>query len=146
MTILLRAAAFVGALVVSFAVATSLQGQAGQPPPPAASLDGHQLFKTYCASCHGENGHGNGPAADSLRHVPPDLARYSMKNGGVFPAERLARIVDGRDIPSHGNREMPVWGDAFREMPDGVSADMVKARITAIIKYLELLQARNGNE
>jgi mono/diheme cytochrome c family protein len=146
MTILLRVAAFVGALVVAFAVATSLQAQTSQPPAPAEVLDGRQLFKTYCASCHGENGHGNGPAAESLRHIPPDLARYSMKNGGVFPAERLARIVDGRDVPSHGNREMPVWGDAFREMPGRVSAETVKARITAILKYLELLQARNGNE
>ena len=145
MTLLLRAAAFVGALVVSLAVATSLRGQTSQAAP-AAELDGHQLFKTYCASCHGENGHGNGPAADSLRHIPPDLARFATKNGGVFPSERLTRIVDGRDVPSHGNREMPVWGDAFREMPGGISAETVKARIAAIMKYLELLQARNGNE
>ena len=26
--------------------------------------------------------------------------------------------IDGRDVASHGSREMPVWGDAFRAPPD----------------------------
>ena len=144
MTALQRAGLLQAALFMCL-VAT-LSGQTGTPPASAAAtVDGHQLFKTFCASCHGENGHGNGPVAESLRHVPPDLSRYTAKNGGVFPAERLERIIDGRDVPSHGNREMPVWGDAFRVLPEGASVDTVKARIAAVIKFLETIQARNGN-
>ncbi|MEO8677860.1 MAG: cytochrome c [Vicinamibacterales bacterium] len=144
MTVFARTAALQGVLIL--ALVAALNGQSLAPAAsPGPALDGHELFRTYCASCHGESGHGNGPAADSLRHLPPDLARYSARNGGVFPSERLERIIDGRDVPSHGNREMPVWGDAFRVMPGGVSPETARARIAAILKYVELLQARNGN-
>lgn len=142
MTILQRAAA----LVAGAGVAAALGAQTSKPAPaPESTAVGHQLFKTYCASCHGENGHGNGPAAESLRHLPPDLSRYAAKNGGVFPDERLGRIIDGRDVPSHGSREMPVWGDAFRVIEGGATPEAIKARIAAILKYLEMIQARNGN-
>lgn len=139
-----RATFLQAALVIG--LVTALGAQAPAPASPAgAHIDGHQLFKTFCASCHGENGHGNGPAAETLRHVPPDLSRFAAKNGGVFPSERLARIIDGRDVPSHGNNEMPVWGDAFRILPEGASAETVKARIAAVVKFLDSIQARSGH-
>lgn len=144
MGIVQRVTAVQGTLIVC--LMATLSGQSVKPASaPQAALDGQQLFKTYCASCHGESGHGNGPVAESLRHIPPDLVRYSARNGGVFPSERLARIIDGRDIPSHGNREMPVWGDAFRETAGGAPAETITARIAAIVGYLEKLQVRNGH-
>jgi hypothetical protein len=38
---------------------------------------------------------------------------------------------------------MPVWGDAFRELAGG-SAAVVKARIDAIVRYLEGIQERGA--
>ena len=38
--------------------------QAAQKPPAQAS--GAQLFRTYCASCHGENARGSGPMVGQL--------------------------------------------------------------------------------
>jgi mono/diheme cytochrome c family protein len=105
--------------------------------------EGARLFSEYCASCHGAGGTGNGPMADRFRQRPPDLTLYTSRNGGVFPSERVARIVDGRDVPSHRDREMPVWGNAFRSSPAGLSPDEVKARIAAIVAYLEAIQRRN---
>jgi hypothetical protein len=70
------------------------------------------------------------------------LTKYTAKNGGVFPTERVYRIIDGRDVSSHGNREMPVWGDAFRGSRDGLTDEAVKARIQAIVKYLQGIQER----
>ena len=81
-----------------------------QQPSTAAGDPGSQLFRTYCASCHGEDARGTGAKADRLNHIPPDLTQFTRRNGGVFPRERLRRIVDGRDVDSHGNREMPGWG------------------------------------
>jgi hypothetical protein len=46
----------------------------------------------------------------------------------MFPSERVYRIIDGRDVPGHGDREMPVWGDIFKI---GSSSTAVKARIDA---------------
>lgn len=113
-----------------------------QAPSTGSNDTGSQLFRTYCASCHGTTGRGNGPVAEQLRRTPPDLTKFTTRNGGVFPRERVYRIVDGRDVPSHGDREMPVWGDAFRRERGGSSADAVKALIDAIVRYLEGIQVR----
>jgi mono/diheme cytochrome c family protein len=118
----------------------SLQRGAGARDEP-----GGQLFKTYCATCHGITGRGNGPVADHLRKMPPDLTKYTARNGGVFPSERVRRIVDGRDVAPHGDREMPVWGDAFRTTRGGLSPEAVKARINAIVRYLEALQEKTAH-
>jgi mono/diheme cytochrome c family protein len=113
-----------------------------QAPSTAVNDPGSQLFRTHCSACHGTTGRGDGPMADQLRRTPPDLTKYTARNGGVFPSERVSRIIDGRDVPSHGNREMPVWGDVFKTVRGGSSAEAVKARIAAIVKYLEGIQER----
>jgi hypothetical protein len=74
--------------------------------------------------------------------MPPSLTSFAVRNGGVFPSERLKRIIDGRDVPAHGNSEMPVWGDAFRRTREGLSGDAATARIEAIVRYLETIQER----
>lgn len=116
-----------------------------QAPSTGPKNLGSQLFQTYCASCHGTTARGNGPLAEQLRHMPPDLTQFTNRNGGMFPSERVYRIIDGRDIPSHGDREMPVWGDVFKTMPGGSAAGAVKARIEAIVRYLEGIQERATN-
>jgi mono/diheme cytochrome c family protein len=115
-----------------------------QPSTSAPGTAGAQLFRQHCASCHGATGEGNGLAADRLRQRPPDLTRYTGRNGGVFPSERVRRIVDGRDVPSHGEREMPVWGNAFRTSREGLTADDVRRRIDAIVSFLEAIQRRDA--
>jgi mono/diheme cytochrome c family protein len=113
-----------------------------QKPSTGANDPGAQAFRTYCASCHGVTGRGDGPVAAELRRVPPDLTQFSARNGGVFPSVKLTRIIDGRDVAAHGLREMPVWGDAFMAMPGGLTPDEVEKRIAAIVKFLASLQER----
>jgi len=60
----------------------------------------------------------------------------------MFPSERVYRIIDGRGVRSHGDREMPIWGDAFKASRDGLPADAVKERIDALVRYLEAIQKR----
>lgn len=115
-----------------------------QEPSSGPKDLGAMLFRTYCASCHGANGRGDGPVADHLRRTPPDLTKYTDRNDGVFPSERVHRIIDGRDVPAHGDREMPVWGDAFRASKEGLSPESVKARIEAIVRHLRAIQQRAG--
>jgi mono/diheme cytochrome c family protein len=116
--------------------------EALQEPSTSPGDLGAQLFRTHCATCHGTSAAGDGPLAEQLRRVPPDLTKFTARNGGVFPSERVHRIIDGRDVPSHGTRQMPVWGDAFRESRDGLSDQAVKARIEAIVRYLQGIQQR----
>ena len=104
---------------------------------------GSRLFRTHCATCHGVNGLGTGPMADQLRRTPSDLTQYAARNGGLFPSEKVRRIIDGRDVPSHGIGDMPVWGDVFRKTDDATETE-VKARIDAIVRYLAAIQARSA--
>lgn len=113
-----------------------------QKPATGGQDPGALAFRTYCASCHGPRGRGDGPVAAQLRQVPPDLTQFSARNGGVFPSVRLARIIDGRDVAAHGLREMPVWGDAFVSTPGGLTPEQVEKRIAAIVAYLAALQER----
>ena len=70
---------------------------------------GKMTYESSCAACHGRNGKGDGPVSPELRTKPPDLTLLAKKNGGVFPADFLYRIIDGRQtIRAHGNYEMPV--------------------------------------
>jgi mono/diheme cytochrome c family protein len=107
---------------------------------PAES--GATLFRTYCAPCHGTDARGAGPMTTELRRLPPSLTSFAVRNGGVFPGERVRRIIDGRDISSHGTMEMPVWGDAFRRTREGLSEEAAAARIDAIARYLDSIQER----
>jgi mono/diheme cytochrome c family protein len=103
---------------------------------------GSQIFKTYCASCHGVEAKGDGSLAQHLRTLPPDLTKLASRNKGKFDADGVARIVDGRNpAKGHGGPDMPVWGDAFKQSREGFSEDAVKARIAALVEFLESIQA-----
>jgi mono/diheme cytochrome c family protein len=111
-----------------------------QAPSTGPNDEGSRLFRTHCATCHGVSGRGDGPLAAELRRVPPDLTQFTRRNGGVFPTERVNRIIEGTDVASHGTPEMPVWGDAFRI---GAAAQR-KARLDAIVRYLAGIQERGA--
>jgi mono/diheme cytochrome c family protein len=107
-------------------------------PAPSAAVDGASLFRAYCANCHGSAGRGDGAMAAQLRRTPPDLTTFAVRNGGVFPAERLRQVIDGTGIAAHGDRDMPVWGAVFKRTTSGDAA----ARIDAIVRFLQSLQQR----
>lgn len=105
------------------------------------SENGAVIFREYCARCHGASGRG-GSSAVSSRKAPPDLTKYAIRNGGIFPSERLARIIDGRDAPSHIDGGMPVWGDTFRRAVKDGGDEKAKARIDALVRFLQAIQER----
>jgi mono/diheme cytochrome c family protein len=118
------------------------------PPSRASSVsapaeDGEWVFRTYCASCHGTSAKGDGPLAASLRVAPADLTLLARRAHGKFDAEQVRKTIDGRQrVVPHGNSDMPVWGDAFRNSADGYSEEKVKTRIKALVDYLEKIQAK----
>jgi mono/diheme cytochrome c family protein len=121
--------------------------QAKPPPAPADagvySVSGSYTYRTYCASCHGTDGKGEGPLAESLGFHPPNLALIAKRNGGDYPAERVHRIVDGRKpLAGHGGPDMPIWGDAFKNPETGFDDSKVKEKIRSVVDYLRTLQAR----
>jgi mono/diheme cytochrome c family protein len=122
--------------------------QQTQSRQPAASPDsrgtavssGQHLYVSYCASCHGLDGKGNGPASSALRTAPTDLTLLSKNNHGSFPAERVYSMASGDYvIASHGSKEMPIWGPAFLARSGSTPAE-VEQNIRSLVRYIELLQ------
>jgi mono/diheme cytochrome c family protein len=116
--------------------------------PPAfaedlSALTGPQLYRQYCGSCHGRAGEGNGPVAPFFKLLPPDLTEIARRSGGTYPAERVRRIIDGREmLTPHGAREMPVWGFAFAMAADdaAVGRAMADTAIARLVEYLRSIQ------
>lgn len=107
-------------------------------------------YEAACATCHGLNGKGGGPAAQQVNLTVPDLTVLAKNNQGVFPFDRVYQVIDGRrEVKGHGTREMPVWGLAFRRQssvyfqnePDG-GESAARSRILALTEYIYRLQAK----
>ena len=112
-------------------------------PSPRSGMAGSQTYKLYCAVCHGKKGKGDGPLAAGLRSKPPDLTLMARDNGGEYPAEEIARTVDGRKpLEGHGGPDMPVWGDVFKKSGSGSDDEEVKRKIQSVVAFLERLQAK----
>jgi len=102
---------------------------------------GLEMYRTYCAVCHGLDGKGNGPAAPALKQALPDLTLLSKKGNGQFPSFRVSNIILGdAEITAHGSQEMPMWGDAFRSLRRDES--VVKLRVHNLTEYIESLQEK----
>jgi mono/diheme cytochrome c family protein len=111
----------------------------------APAESGAELFAANCASCHGRYGEGDGPAAADAARQIPDLRYLAARNGGEYPRASVAEVIDGRKIvAAHGDRLMPVWGDAFAGMEgaDGSVRSDAAAKIQALVDYLGELQQR----
>ena len=81
------------------------------------------LFKASCAPCHGMAGAGDGPVASVLASEVPRLDDLTKRNQGVFPADYVREVIDGRsEIGAHGSREMPVWGLRFERLHESSQA------------------------
>jgi mono/diheme cytochrome c family protein len=107
------------------------------------SVAGGDLFLFFCATCHGRDGRGNGPVASALRNAPPDLTQLARRNGGEFPRQRVEAFVanDGTVLaPSHGSREMPVWGPIFHGLEP--SDTLTEVRIANLVRYIESIQEK----
>jgi mono/diheme cytochrome c family protein len=141
MTRIVRAVVGIAMAVVGFSVLNAEGQQIGPRTPPLVieSMHGPDLYRVYCASCHGREGKGNGPAAVALRVPPSDLTALAKRQNGVFPALEVTRMIrGGSNITAHGTDEMPMWGTIFRALDP--SDARVKARIDSLVSYIEAIQ------
>jgi mono/diheme cytochrome c family protein len=109
----------------------------------SAVMSGKELYGRFCSSCHGVTGRGDGPVAASFKVEVPDLTFITRRAGGVFPRERIVRIIDGRHvIGAHGTRTMPIWGEDLSRLEIGTPNSERAARmaIDALADYVGQLQ------
>jgi mono/diheme cytochrome c family protein len=119
-----------------------------QPRPDLGRFE----YESNCASCHGPTGRGDGEVGRGLKQPLPDLSTLNLRNGGVFPAERVRQVIDGRaELKGHMSRSMPIWGLQYgRQAPEFYRGRVpepeafVRQRIDALVEYLRTLQASQG--
>jgi len=112
-----------------------------EPPPITNAADGAEMYRTYCAVCHGLDGKGGGPAAPALKQSVPDLTLLSKRNGGEFPTFRVSNLIQGDNlVAAHGSRDMPMWGDVFRDLKRDEM--VVKLRVHNLTQYIASIQEK----
>ena len=79
------------ALVTAIGIARPQEKREQKPVAKQASVTpGKETFLRYCASCHGEDGKGDGPAAVAMKPPPSDLTTISKRHEGKYPAGYVA--------------------------------------------------------
>jgi len=133
--------------IVLFCIASSGQTKSKQSDGKDSvrlidSIQGPNLYKAYCAVCHGPNAKGDGPMAMFLKTAPADLTRISSRSGGTFPLAKVRRVISGEEpLPAgHGSRDMPTWGPIFSQV--AWDQDLGRVRVDNLARYLETLQAK----
>ncbi len=112
------------------------------PVKKISPVDGKQMYKNYCAPCHGMDGKGNGPVASALKTPPTDLTLLSRNNHGKFPDTHIVSVMEfGSNLPAHGSAEMPVWGPILGKMNQMNAMDK-QLRISNLSRYIESLQVK----
>ncbi len=73
---------------------------AGQTNPMGAdgAAAGADVFKTNCESCHGPQGHGDGPAGAALDPAPKNLAELQAAAGDDYLFWRIATGKEGTSM------------------------------------------------
>ncbi|MEK6744505.1 MAG: cytochrome c [Nitrospirota bacterium] len=89
-----------------------------------ASIEqGGKLYRTHCASCHGEQGRGDGPAGAGLTPRPADLTHLSEHHRDGDTAWKIAT----------GKGAMPGWKSTLTE-----------AQIWHLVNYLKSIGSHGG--
>ncbi|OGA54497.1 MAG: hypothetical protein A3G24_01520 [Betaproteobacteria bacterium RIFCSPLOWO2_12_FULL_62_13] len=94
---------------------------------PARAADGEQLFKFYCAQCHGLQGKGDGPNVTKDFPVDPRNFTKADEMNKLSDADIRNVILDGGPVADKSPM-MPPWGKTLS-----------KAEVDALVKHLRNL-------
>ena len=79
----------------------------------ADAEQGKKLYGQFCASCHGESGKGNGPAAAALNPKPRDHTdkEYMSK----MSDEEMLKVIKNGGASVGKSPLMPPWGASLKD-------------------------------
>ena len=116
--------------------------QAQSQLPVPVVMSGREMYKQYCAACHGVMGKGDGPAAYSLKIPPANLSTLAKRHGGKFPDDYIEAVLRfGPGVTAHGSTDMPTWGPLFQIL-DKQNDRAVRQRIKNLSDYIASLQEK----
>lgn len=86
---------------------TSVSYATGDP------VKGKESFNTICATCHGPEGKGDGPAAAALDPKPRNLSDAAYVSG--LTDDHLFKVVKEGGAANGLSAGMPAWGSALSD-------------------------------
>lgn len=86
-----------------------LAPQQGLSAPDLELENGKKIYQQYCASCHGLDGKGNGPAAKGWKPAPTNLALGTLKYAKGLPATEQVIAIG---VPKTA---MPPWAGLLKD-------------------------------
>jgi mono/diheme cytochrome c family protein len=131
------------------AMPLAVAGQTGQadhkpeikkePAKKLTSFEGADVYREYCAVCHGASGKGDGPAAAALKVPPANLTTITQRHG-QFPRKTIEETILAQNEPIavHGSRDMPIWGPIFRKSGDRDVQTLITSNLIAYIKSMQV--------
>lgn len=129
----------IGAMTVG--LCAPILARAAEPVTPAKAA-----YQKYCSACHGDSGKGDGVVSGFMTPKPTDLTQMAKKSGGNFPSADVMHSIDGSKlVRGHGDADMPVWGEIFREqtsISDPARGAEVRAKVQLITEYLNTIQVK----
>ncbi|WP_109484889.1 c-type cytochrome [Occallatibacter savannae] len=102
---------------------------------------GKAMYNSYCASCHGEDGKGYGPATPALSKGAPDLTLLAAHNQGRYPKYKVITALSKFSESHHigTTSEMPDWYKAFVSL-DSTNPIKADLRAISISRHVQTLQ------
>lgn len=103
------------------------------------------MYLRYCGACHGESGKGDGVVSGFLRPRPTDLTQIAKKAGGAYSSPQVVQMIDGtKTVRAHGDADMPVWGEVFRQRATTPLSQRVEiqGKLLLIAEYLRSIQEK----
>jgi len=127
------------AAILLFGTGLANSASAAEAPP------GRAVYLQFCGACHGPNAKGDGVAGSLMTRKPTDLTTLAQRNGGTFDVMRVLRYIDGtEEVRAHGDPDMPVWGEIFRQQAawDQTRRGEVRGKLLLITEYLQTIQVK----
>jgi mono/diheme cytochrome c family protein len=101
----LRSMAFLAVLGCIIALAALVHAQ--------SVAEGKKLYSTYCSSCHGDSGKGDGVAARSLPVKPADHTNGTVMN--QLTDKFITDIITRGGSAVSKSAFMPAWGNSLND-------------------------------
>jgi mono/diheme cytochrome c family protein len=135
----------VGAAVCLSAVlawTAASDGSLQERPPREDYNSGAYLYRTFCATCHGDSGKGDGPVADLAVRRPSDLTALARTHGGTYPRNEVMAVLENNPpVAGHEPPAMPNWGNVLKTTA-GDDARIVRRRLDALVDHVATLQQK----
>ena len=128
-------------ILVAVAAAQNIQMVSA---PPTSPDDAKAMYATYCASCHGNEGKGDGAASVAYKNAKLDLTVLKKNHNGIFPAKYVNTVIAGQaELPAH-KTTMPNWQKVFSGLDGSGTASpvVVNRRIHNLTDYIEKMQVK----